>query len=292
MDPLIFKILPPPVTWESEKIESWCADACKLLRKSNFLSVTIPEVAEEMRQGIRPVPFIQKIDNVYFSQLLKNRIKNIVAIPNKICVRLTKRAFADWVEQIYQMGARHLVLVGGEHEDGPCPGYSLLESVSFVKKHYSDIQVGAIAIFDRKGEALRLLAKRQAGIDFFISQIIYEATSLKQVMSQLSAVCLEKNLSMPRIYLSLALACENRDVEFMRWLGVVFPPATLSYLIGGEEAGLQARSQRVVNELLDEIFHFMKNEKIDFGFSVEHVLYKNLHLSQMLSDEIKNRLIS
>ena len=41
--------------------------------------------------------------------------------------------------------------------------------------------------------------------------------------------------------------------------------------------------------MLDEIFHFIDKEKIDLGFNIEHVMYTNLHLSEKLFKNIKQR---
>ncbi len=290
MESIIFEILPPPATWIEEKVDKWSLDVCDMLRREGLLSITIPEVVEETREGDRSVAFIPKIDNMHFAGLLKKHVSGLVVIPNKICVRLTKHQFAEWVEHVYKKGIRHLVIVGGEHSQISHPGYSVLEATRFVKLHYPEMKVGGITIFTRKREAQRIMEKMKAGMDFFFSQVIYEAANMKQIMLTLSKLCKVEGLPMPRIYISLALASKIRDIEFMKLLGIIFPTAVFSYLTEEQEETVEHRSLQAVDMLLDEIFYFMKKEKFEFGFNIEHVMYTNLHLSEKLFKDIKNRI--
>lgn len=289
MESIIFEILPPPEKWTDEKIQKWCVDVCAFLRRENLLTINLPEVVEEERGGERRVDYTLKLDNLQFAGLLKQHLHDLIAIPNKICVRMAKAQFEKWVAHAYERGIRHLVLVGGEREI-VYPGYTVIEATRFVKQLYPDMKVGGIAIFTRKNEARRLMDKMQAGMEFFISQIIFESANMKQIVHNLARLCQEEKVGMPRLYLSLALAAKARDVEFMKWLGVEFPTAVHAFLVENREEGTEESSLEVVNTMLDDIFHFMEKERVDLGFNIEHVMYTNLHLSEKLFRNIKKRL--
>lgn len=290
MESVIFEILPPPSTWSDEKISKWCLDVSNLLKKEGLLTITIPEIIQESRVGERNVEFIPKIDNMHFASMLKQHYRSLVVIPNKICVKLTKYQLSEWIEHVYSKGIRHVVLVGGERSDTNYPGYSVEEATLYVKKHFPEMKVGGITIFTRKGEAKRLLRKIEAGMDFFFSQIIFEASNMKHIVLSLLKLCQKEGFNMPQIYLSLALASKVSDVEFMKWLGVEFPSAVLSYLEEEQEESVENCSMEVVDMLLDEIFAFMEKDKINLGFNIEHVMYTNLHLSEKLFKDIKKRV--
>jgi len=289
MENLIFETLPPPANWSDEKIEKWCLDVCELLTKENVRMVNIPEIVQETRESDRNVQFIPKIDNMHFGSLIKQNCQALELFPNKICVRLSKNQFEEWIEHAYTMGIRQLVLVGGENSKIAYPGYTLVEAIRFVKSHYPEIKVGGITIFTRKNEVNRLAEKMQAGMDFFFSQIVFEAANMKQILFNLEKLCKLKSLAMPKIYLSLALASQVRDIDFMKWLGVEFPTAVHSYLTENNQENLVERSMEVIDSLLNDVFHFMEKEKIDIGFNIEHVMYNNLHYSETLFKNIKQR---
>lgn len=290
MESIIFETLPPPTTWSDEKIEKWCTDVCSLLKQEEVATVNIPEIVEETREQTRSVQFVPKIDNMHFASLMKQNYQSINLFPNKICVRLSKNQFQEWVDHAHHMGIRQLILVGGENSKIAYPGYSLLEATAYVKQRYPEIKVGGITIFTRKNEAQRLLQKMQAGMDFFFSQIVFEASNMKQIVSNLEKLCRGKNLHMPQIYVSLAMASHRRDIEFMKWLGVEFPTAVHSYLTEENEVNMVDRTVEVIDSMLNDIFSFIEKEKIDVGFNVEHLMYNNLHLSEKLFKNIKERI--
>lgn len=290
MESVVFEILPPPAKWTKEKIAAWCQDVCQMLRQEGVLTVGIPEVVPEKRNGKRNVHYTHKMDNLRFAKLLKQNLEDIVPIPYKICVRITKEAFAQWVEKAYKDGIRHIVLVGGERQGSEYPGYSVLEAARFIKNRYPQIKIGGITIFTRRGETMRIIDKMKEGIDFFISQIIFEGTNLKLTLMNLARQCEIEGLQMPKIYLSLALASKIKDVEFMQWLGVEFPTAAITYLTEENVSRIEDRSLEIIEMMLDEAFHFSEKEKIDVGFNIEHVMYSNLHLTEKLFKIIKLRI--
>lgn len=289
MENIIFEILPPPEKWSDEKIQKWCVDVCSLLKRENLLTINLPEVVEEERDGERNVGYTPKLDNLHFSGLLKQHLHGLITIPNKICVRIAKAQFEKWVAGSYERGIRHIVLVGGEREI-VYPGYTVIEATRHVKHRYPDMKVGGITIFTRKNEARRLLDKMQAGMEFFISQIIFESANMKQIVHNLARLCKEEGRPMPRLYLSLALAAKTRDVEFMKWLGVEFPTAVHAFLAENGDETAESASIEVIETMLDDIFHFMEKERVDLGFNIEHVMYTNLHLSEKLFRNIKKRM--
>lgn len=290
MENIVFEILPPPINWGEEKIANYSQNIVKLLKRQNVLYIGIPEVINEGRNGKRNWPFSPKMDNVLFSQHLQRLYPNITPIIYKICVRQSKESFLEWVAKVFELGFRHVVLVGGENHHIDYPGYSVVEAARIVKSSFPEIKIGGIAIFTRHCEAKRLIEKMKAGIEFFFSQIIFEAANMKQIMLNLSKLCKEQELAMPKLFLSLALAAKVKDIEFMQWLGVEFPTAVSDYLSDRQIEKVENRSLEVVEVMLDEIFHFIHKEKIHLGFNIEHLLYTNLPLSENLFNKIKQRI--
>ena len=290
MEDVVLEIIPPAASWNKEKILRYCHNVTSLLRTQNIFSVCIPEVVDENREGERVASFDDKMDNVEFALLLKQHYHDIVPIICKICVRLEKSEFADWLKKVYEKGINHIILVGGEKHDVEYPGFNVLEAANFIKTHYPKIKIGGIIIFTRANEVTHIINKMKAGIEFFCSQIIFETANMKQILTNLSRQCKHEGLCMPKIYLSLALASKTKDIDFMKWLGVEFPTAIYGYLTEKPEDHVESHSIEVVDTILDEIFHFVDKEKLDLGFNIEHVMYTNLMLSQKLFKIVRQRI--
>lgn len=292
MDDIILEFLPPPKNWSHQQTAQYCQNIIQVINNQNIKYIGIPEVFDESRESKRTVAYQAKMDTVEFVELLQSQAPNVIPILYKVCVRMPKTEFHSWVKHIHEKGINHLVLVGGENHSIPYEGYTVEDAAKYLKTTYPDIQIGAITIFTRHSEVKRILEKFHTGIDFFFSQIVIEPFNLKQILHNLSKQCKEQTVKHPKIYVSLALASQAKDIEFMKWLGVEFPTAVLDYFMSENEESLEARSEETVEMILDEIFHFMKKEHLDIGFNIEHVMYNNLHLSQKLCENIKQRLAS
>lgn len=285
---VIFEIITPPQSWREERVRSWASRVARILGKSDVSHLNLPEVVNETRNGSRAVRFLKKMDQVGFGEIVREASPKVTLIPNKICVRIPTEDFRAWVRGIYAKGIRNLILVGGESHDIEYPGYTVLEAAEFVKGEYPDLRVGGITIFTRSHEAERIVAKMKCGIDFFCSQIIFETANMKQVISQLDRLTREEGLGFPDVYVSFTPASRIRDIEFMMWLGVEFPSAVLSYLVEQEES-IEGRTFEVVERVIDEIFDFVERKGIKLGFNIEHVMYSNLELSEMILDRVLAR---
>lgn len=287
MDKVIFEIITPPETWSEDKINEWASRVCDILTRHRLRFLNIPEVVAETRNGERKVRYIAKMDNVKFAGVLGKACPDAVPALNKISVRITKGEFERWVGEVYEQGVRHLVLVGGELPDYPYPGYSVTDAARWIKAAYPDMTLGGITIFTRPHEADRIKSKMDAGLEFFVSQIIYETSNLKHVMIELAKIT--GTDALPQVYISFAPASRIRDIEFMMWLGVEFPSAILAYLAKDDDY-VEDRTMEINRRTQDEIFEFIHNKGYRLGFNVEHVIYTNLDLSERLVDEITERM--
>ncbi len=289
MELITLEILPPPINWGEERITAYCHKVIDILVKLDVLMVNIPEIVNESRQGPRD-DFVPKMDNIHFANLLKHLHRKLIVIPYKISVMQQKPQFENWVSEIYDKGIRHLVLVGGENGTTQYPGYTVLQAAQLIKKRFPEIKLGGITIFTRPNEEDRIIKKMQAGIEFFFSQIIFEAANAKQVLLNLSTEVALQKMFLPQLFLSVAIASKPKDIVFMKWLGVEFPTAVYSHLTKENLVDEESSSKAVVDMMLDDIFYFIAKHKIPIGFNVEHVKYTNMHLIQQLHKDIKWRI--
>jgi len=290
MDKLLYEVIPPPKSWSAEKVEEWTQELCQMLKKERVDSVNLPEVINETREDERIVPFLEKVDNLGYAGVIKEKCPFLNPIPNKICVRMPRENLLNWIHTVDGTGIQSLVLVGGEHSTIRYPGPSVLKAAKIIKEECPYMRLGGVTIFTRRGEEQRILKKMQHGIDFFVSQIIFETSNVKCVLLDLERLCRRAGLKMPCIYLSLAPASSKADIEFMQWLGVEFPTAVWSYFMDHEEDDITEKVFEVLDFNLDELGHFLSVTKLDIGFNVEQIMYKSREGGERLLKLVKKKV--
>lgn len=283
------EVVAPPKTWPVNTVQQWAATVARILDTHCISCLNLPEVVEETRPGRRTVPHSSKMDPVHFGSLIRSRRPDVTLIPHKRSVRLPTKEFARWVQELVDKNIGHIVAVGGESHTINYPGLSVPEAAAFVKRGFPSMKVGGITIFTREDEVERIVAKMKSGITFFLSQIIFEASPMKQVLADLKRQCEDERLEFPDVFVSLAPAARIRDLEFMRWLGVQFPPTLLSLLTDKDEKRVEARTFEVLKKLIDEVVEVTAKVTSNVGFNIGHVVYDNLDLSERLIELVSSR---
>jgi len=289
MKRISLEVIAPPKAWQVNAVKQWAATVARILDTHGISCLNLPEVVEETRPGRRTVPHSSKMDPVRFGELIRSQRPDVTLIPHKRSVRLPTKEFARWVQKVHDRRIRHIVAVGGESHTINYPGLSVPEAATFVRQSFPSMKVGGITIFTREDEVERIVAKVKSGITFFLSQIIFEASPMKQVLSELKTRCENERLEFPDIFVSLAPAARTRDLEFMRWLGVQFPPTLLSLLANKDEPRVEARTFEVLKRLIDEVVEVMAKVASNVGFNIGHVVYDNLDLSERLIELVSSR---
>lgn len=287
MKRLIFEVIPPPIKWSNEQVEQWAERIVSFLQKVGIDTLNIPEVVDEERGRPRSIPYTRKQLVENFARIIREKDISIKTLLNKITVRMPEKELISWVERRIEEGHESLILVGGESHKIDYPGPSVLVAAENLKKRYPKIKFGGITIFTRPGEANRIYQKLDAGIDFFVSQIVFETANIKQVIFELEKLLSSRAL--PEIFVSLAPAAKVKDLEFMYWLGVEFPSAIYSYLID-RDLEIPTRSQNILERLAAEIYDIQ--HKPTLGINFEHVMYSNLDISFKIIEHIKREKIT
>ena len=287
---ICFEVVAPPKAWKADAVQHWTTAVARILTAHEISYLNLPEVVNEARPGRRTIAFLPKMDHVRFGELVREQRPGLTLIPHKRCRLIAKESFGHWAQEIHDKHIRHIVVVGGESHKIKYKGFSVTEAAAFIKQSIPDIQVGGITIFTRKDEAERIVAKVKSGINFFLSQLIFEIAGAKQVLLDLRRQCSKERLELPDVYVSLAPAARVRDIEFMQWLGVKFPSSVLPYLTDKDEKRAEARTFEVLERLVDDLVNFMDKENFTLGFNIGHVVYANLELSEKLVELVTSRL--
>ena len=226
-----------------------------------------------------------------FGRLLQDNV-GIEAIVNRVMVHNNLDYQKNWIkETFYDYDIENLILVGGETSNIEYPGPSVNESAEYITRDLNtgryDIFCGGITIPSREIESKRLLQKGSNGIEFFTSQVLYDATKVKKMLKYYDELCKENSVLPRRILLSFAPVSSKKNIDFLKWLGVEIPQET-EYRLIKDNAKMANQSLEIASEILKDILH--TNEKlgisVPIGLNVEHIMSYNFQSSINMLQEL------
>jgi len=284
-----YEILPPRE--KDGTLNSYAETISSLLSQTHIDAINIPEVHDEIGRGDRPITNQKRGEPREFGMLLQD-IVGIEAIINRVVVHESYDDQISWIEEtntIYEI--ENMVIVGGESSKMDYPGPTVNEMLKTIARGYNsnggDIFCGGIAIPSRRDESKNLVRKSEHGSEFFTTQVLYDAENIIKMINNYQSRCNELDTFPRRILLSFAPVSSQKNIEFLKWLGVEFPYDTERYL-KGRPGSMTERSLDVAVEVLNEILNFItvNNLKVPVGLNVEHIMSYNFQSSVEMLQEL------
>ena len=279
---VVYEILPPRII--DGTIESYAERISTLLSQTHVDAINIPEVRAEETRGVRPVEEIIRAEPREFGRLLQESV-GIEAIVNRVTVHENSKEQEKWFATTFEeFGVENLILVGGESSGIDYPGPSIIESASIIgginNEGGSDFFLGGICIPSRKKEHSRMMQKGRNGVEFFTTQILYDGSEICKMLDRYSKECLDKRVDAKRVLLSFAPISNQKNAEFLKWLGVNIPIETEAYLLENLEE-TKARSIEVSIGIMEEILEYVaeNNISVPLGLNIEHIMTYNFKIS-------------
>ena len=284
-----YEILPPRE--KDGTLNSYAERISSLLSQTHIDAINIPEVHEENGRGIRPVKNLERAEAREFGRLLQDSV-GIEAIVNRVMVHNNLDYQKNWIkETFYDYDIDNLILVGGETSNIEYPGPSVNESAEYITRDLNtgrfDIFCGGITIPSREIESKRLLQKGSNGIEFFTSQVLYDATKVKKMLKYYDELCKVNSVLPRRILLSFAPVSSKKNIDFLKWLGVEIPSQTEKRLIS-DKKNMPSKSLEIASDILKDILN--NNEElgitVPIGLNVEHIMSYNFQSSINMLQEL------
>ncbi len=297
--PIIFYELTPP-TRDINKagIQAYVECAAELVTSTSYPidAFNLPEIHSEKRNGDRVLQYQYKMDPRELALQLRAVVANDIDVTiNRCTVREHLAGQEEWLNQTSNKFAiKNLILVGGESSQVSYLGPSIPEMLQLIQSKYQQkFFCGGITIPTRRkpnttiDEPLRLYQKAKSGIDFFTSQVLYDADGMQKLLKDYHDLCVQKNVLPKRIFLSFAPVSSQRDIDFLKWLGVVIPKTIEDRLLKAS-IGIGWRSIQVAKEILNEILQFVAAESISvpLGLNIEHITHHNFEISKELIEQL------
>ena len=284
-----YEILPPRE--KDGTLNSYAETISSLLSQTRIDAINIPEVHDEVGRGDRPVVNQKRGEPREFGMLLQD-IVGIEAIINRVVVHDPYDRQMKWLEETntkYEI--ENMIIVGGESSKVSYPGPTVNEALKAITDKYNqnggNIFCGGIAIPSRKEESKNLIKKSDNGSEFFTTQVLYDSKNIIKMINNYQQRCDELDTFPRRILLSFAPVSSQKNVEFLKWLGVEIPDNTEQYL-QARPGSMTERSLDVSIEVLNEILNYIQENdlRVPVGLNVEHIMSYNFQSSVEMLQEL------
>tara|TARA_B100001564_G_scaffold359037_1_gene379419 strand:+ start:2342 stop:3277 length:936 start_codon:yes stop_codon:yes gene_type:complete len=281
-----YEILPPRE--KDGTLNSYAANISSLLSQTHIDAINIPEVRDEVARGQRPVKNQLRAEPREFGRLLQD-IVGVEAIVNRVVVHQKLNDELNWLEETnkkYEI--ENLITVGGESRSIHYPGPSVNKALNAIKKNENiDLLCGGISIPSREKESLKLIEKSENGSEFFTTQVLYDSSKIIKMISHYQKRCNEKKTFPRRLLLSFAPVSSEKNIKFLKWLGVEIPAETEELLIEDLSKMTDKSMEIAVNVLQETLKHLNENDIIvPIGLNVEHIMSYNFQASIDMLQEL------
>ena len=281
-----YEILPPRE--KDGTLNSYAANISSLLSQTHIDAINIPEVRDEVARGERPVKNQLRAEPREFGRLLQD-IVGVEAIVNRVVVHQKLNEELKWLEETnkkYEI--ENLITVGGESRSIDYPGPSVNEALAAIKKNENiNLLCGGISIPSREKESLKLIEKSENGSEFFTTQVLYDSSKIIKMISHYQKRCDEKKTFPRRLLLSFAPVSSEKNIKFLKWLGVEIPDETEKLLIEDLSKMTEKSMEIAVNVLQETLNHLNENDIIvPIGLNVEHIMSYNFQASIEMLQEL------
>ena len=281
-----YEILPPRE--KDGTLNSYAANISSLLSQTHIDAINIPEVRDEVARGERPVKNQLRAEPREFGRLLQD-IVGVEAIVNRVVVHQKLNEELKWLEETNKKyEVENLITVGGESRSIDYPGPSVNEALAAIKKNENiNLLCGGISIPSREKESLKLIEKSENGSEFFTTQVLYDSSKIIKMISHYQKRCDQKKTFPRRLLLSFAPVSSEKNIKFLKWLGVEIPAET-EILLKKDLSKMTDRSMEIaVNVLQETLNHLNENYiTVPIGLNVEHIMSYNFQASIEMLQEL------
>jgi 5,10-methylenetetrahydrofolate reductase len=185
------------------------------------------------------------------------------------------------------------VLVGAA-SSGKKARTSLVDAQALRREVNPSMLLGGVAIPERHSrrddEHLRLLAKQDAGCQFFVTQVVYDVNAAKNLVSDYHYECLARGTSPVPLVFTFSACGSMKTLEFLRWLGVDVPRWIENDLAHSADP-LEASYQQAL-AIASELIAYCRTLDMPFGINVESVSIRRVEIeaSVRLAKELRIKL--
>lgn len=276
--PLLFGVTPPRASVTPEQAEQIAQATLARLGGVALDGLVLYDLDDESdrTEEVRPFPYLPTMDPADFFARDLGAWTGPVIVYRSVG-KYSEDEFVRWLDTVPPGQAT--VLVGASSSAKPVKLH-LPDAQRLCRSRRPDIPMGAVAIPERHttrgDEHERILEKQVAGVSFFVTQVIYDASAAKSLASDYTYACQDQGLEPARMFFTLSLCGSLKTLSFLEWLGVEVPRWVRNELTHARDPlGLS-----VVHAIdtARELRAFCEHLRLPCGFNVESVSNRRVEI--------------
>lgn len=275
----LFSLTPPRATTSPEDLSRIAAVTLERLLPLELDALAIYDIEDESDRTSqeRPFPFVRSLDPAVFHADHLGAWQRPVIIYRAVG-KYAPTELHDWLGR--QDPARvATVLVGGSSSTAPVRT-RLAEAHSLWRDTDGAVPLGGVAIPERHArrtdEHERMLAKQRAGVSFFVTQVVYDVTWAKDMVSDYAYACRERGVTPAHVVFTLSVCGSPKTLDFLQWLGVHVPRWLQNQLVHAADPLSDSYAHCAV--AARELAAFCRQLGVPFGFNVESVSNRKVEI--------------
>jgi hypothetical protein len=268
---LLFGITPPRRSATPEKIKEIAQVTIGRLAGLDLDGLILYDIDDESDRVAeeRPFPYLPTIDPVEFEPHLGDWNRPVIIYR---CIgKYAEDELRSWLTAA-DTDRVLSVFVGASSGDKPVRT-DLRRAQALRAEVRPELRMGAVVIPERHArggeEHLRMLTKQDRGCGFFISQVIYDASETKNLVSDYFYACRARDVAPRPMIFTLSLCGSPKTLTFLEWLGVDVPRWLQNTLTHADDP--LAESYREVLAIAHDLRDYCERLGMPYGFHVESV---------------------
>ncbi|WP_238146626.1 methylenetetrahydrofolate reductase [Ornithinimicrobium murale] len=291
----LFSLTPPREATPQEDLSRIAEVTIERLRPLGLDALVLYDIEDESDRNpdVRPFPFVRTLDPGAFHADYLSGWGGSVIIYRSVG-KYEPADLKTWLgEQDPQRVAT--VLVGASSSSAPVRT-RLAEAQSLWQDTGSLLSLGSVAIPERHArhtnEHDRMLRKQEAGTSFFVTQVVYDLTWAKDLVSDYAYACRGRGVEPAHLVFTLSVCGSLKTLEFLQWLGVHVPRWLQNQLQHAPDPLSESYEQCAAAAA--ELATFCRRLDVPFGFNVESVSNRRVEIeaSVRLAGAIRDLLES
>ena len=290
---LLFGMTPPRITVSDEKAAEVAAAMLTRLGGLDIDGLILYDLDDESDRTDeeRPFPYLETLDP---GEFLERHLGGLAApaVVYRSIAKHDEHSLGRWLDSAPQGNATVFV---GAASSSARTAITLPDAQALCRSRRPDMPLGAVMIPERHGgrgdEHMRLIAKQEKGVSFFVSQVVYDMAGAKNLASDYAYTCRARGIAPARLVFTLSLCGSRKTLEFLQWLGVDVPQWVRNELVHSHDP----LGMSVVHalETARELRAFCRHLGLPVGFNVESVSTRRaeidaaVHLARQIDFEMR-----
>ena len=257
----LFGVTPPREGTSAGECRAICAKFVgrqRALATDGFLVYDIQDESSR-NDAPRPFPFRRLLDPSWYAALFEAESGKACLVYKVAPNTDSEEHFRSWVDTAVDMHRhRAFNLVGAASSSQDMKGPSVEDAAAYLRNYNrSDkanntpttlrrptVRFGCVAIAERHRAKHRehenMLRKVKWGAEWFVTQGIFDADAMVELLNDYGALCRSHGLVPRKVVLTFVPCGRKKTLQFIKWLGMEVPAAAEEHIFAPPAAGAKA----------------------------------------------------